>query len=390
MKKIITLACIAALLFTACQKDLQQPAGDEAASLETVQVEKTETSATTIGGKQVFEKLLFIKNTSQVAARSSSPRSSHKSSVVIWLDANGGKLPEGNIFSGDKQLAYPASGLTKNQLNQILKLVEDDFSPWKVTVTFHKADYLKAPADRRVWCVISTGLEEFFGASAGLAAYDTYGVSLGKSNPNCFVMANNAFGLSGIVNGVAGNVSHEIGHVFGLDHRSKTVVEPDGSSVFYARDPGIGEGERSWCPIMGATTERNVSTWGTDDFQAISNRVQLKPDEVYGQGVISNEVMVGVLGPNDKDKYTWIWGKTPSWVRVMSNGNVDLSIIVLGEKYKELARFSDPNSLHINWKIPHSLKGKVRYVIIHAEEDENSTYVPTEENVGSFTFVFRS
>ncbi len=164
--------------------------------------------------------------------------------VVLLLDFNGHQLQNTPWNAGTtiNCPAVPATLLTKAMKDYIFESVKEDYSAFLVTVTKNEQDYLAAPPERRMRCVITHKMTGQFGNVGGTAYI---GSMLWGDNTPCFVFCDPLLYNEKYI---AGGVSHELGHTFGLQHQARF---DEGCSMQEEYHSGTGDGQLSWAPIMG-------------------------------------------------------------------------------------------------------------------------------------------
>ncbi len=156
------------------------------------------------------------------------------------------------------------SGFSKEEQNAISSIwarVAEDYIPWAIDVTTEMP--VRSPYAMEVVVtknLDATGVPMPANSSGGIAYLQVYGFfNNGYYQPG-LVYYNNLSG--GREDGVAGGVSHESGHLFGLLHDGQGSV----GSYF-----GSGEGESSWSPIMGSGYGKSVTQFSRGEYPNATN-----------------------------------------------------------------------------------------------------------------------
>ncbi len=267
----------------------------------------------------------------------------------------------------------PAPNLTQQQKNEIVRLVQDDFSPFNVRVTTDFNEFFAYPSAFRAMALVTT-IPQVIGFGSGIGGVSPLSVS---RIPNALTFTfSSAYGNNPIE--VAATISHETGHLFGLDHHypsCNTNLLPIGH---------FGQGRLSFNPIMGYGREVNgIYNWYAqscinplfgspqDDFVRLNSEVSLRPDDfpnVPHPGVPEMNIrqITGILEqPGDVDMMLINFRSTRP-VTIISD-NIDLKVTVLTPGGHVMGEFNDP--LDRNVVIP-EVTG-ARYLKIEGESNVN-------------------
>lgn len=202
----------------------------------------------------------------------SNPTANH----TIYLDFDGHVTvnTQWNTWSGVDTIVTPAYDIDGNtsffsdveltRIGNIFERVAEDFAPFDVNVTTELPsidDLLKSGSGDTRWggrMVIGGSSTDWTGQSAGGFAYI-----------NSF---NWSYDMPGFVfeaqlgNGhekyTAEAISHEAGHMLGLNHDGSSSTE------YYA---GHGSGETGWASIMGVGYYKNLTQWSRGEYAGANN-----------------------------------------------------------------------------------------------------------------------
>jgi len=183
---------------------------------------------------------------SQVPVLSSYP----SAAPTIFLDFDG-QTVSGTSWNISGPIYCGASGLTDAQITEVFNRVAEDYRPFTVNITTDSTKYFSAPANKRMRVII-TVTSSWYGSAGGVAFVNSF--TWGDNTP-CFVFS--AL-LSYNQKNIAEASSHEAGHTLGLRHQSTYNASCVKTSEY---NYGVGSGEISWAPIMGAGYSKNLTTW---------------------------------------------------------------------------------------------------------------------------------
>jgi hypothetical protein len=169
---------------------------------------------------------------------------------TIFLDFDGHTV-SGTSWNVSGPIYCGASGLNDAQITEVFNRVAEDYRPFTVNITTDSTKYLSAPANRRMRVII-TVTSSWYGSAGGVAFVNSF--TWGDNTP-CFVFS--AL-LSYNQKNIAEASSHEAGHTLGLRHQSTYDASCVKTSEY---NYGVGSGETSWAPIMGAGYSKNLTTW---------------------------------------------------------------------------------------------------------------------------------
>jgi Secretion system C-terminal sorting domain len=202
--------------------------------------------------------LSFISTVSvnaQVPLLSSYPAAT-ATTPVIFLDFDGHTV-DGTAWNYDGPIYCGPSGLSNEQITLVFNRVAEDYRPFALNITTDSTKFLAAPLTKRMR-VILTSSWEWYGQTGGVAFPGTF--NDGDDTP-CFVFASLFSGGADITfrpKNIAEATSHEAGHTLGLYHQAVY----DGSCVRTTEyNPGVGQGEIGWAPIMGVGYYQNLTVW---------------------------------------------------------------------------------------------------------------------------------
>jgi len=238
-------------------------------------------------------------------------------------------------------------------IQEVWKRVAEDYAPWDIDVTTEdpgmEAIRRLSLGDTRygVRCVIGGSSTEWFGRSAGGAAY------IGSFCRNCpttttandapaFVFARN---LSNNPKYISEAATHEIGHTLGLYHSGQT----NGNSYY--------SGHAGWAPIMGLGYDRDTVQWTMGDYPLSNNNqdqmylitqmIPRLPDEHIGTPskaavITGNTLNAGgvIHDRNDVDCFKISAGHgvvTINGLAASPSANLKLSLSLVDERGKVLA-----------------------------------------------------
>lgn len=178
----------------------------------------------------------------------------------IYLDFDGGTYHPGpdnaetdtsSVLSNTVNIAAFSGG--SESMYRIWQRVAEDWAPFNVDVTTER------PAQISPGLLVSVGGDPGdagFPPGVGGVAPWTGGSSQYAGNPKIVFTFSEAYDND--ESGVADTISHEGGHIFGLDH--------DGPGYY----PGHGTGATSWSPIMG-NGSLSLSQWSKGEYPGADN-----------------------------------------------------------------------------------------------------------------------
>ena len=211
--------------------------------------------------------------TPQLESRPGSPN-------VLYLDFDGDVINNPNWYS--QTINALPSTLSAQKKTEVFKIVVQKYEMFDVNVTTKESVYNAANTTKRSKCVI-TPTNQWYGGAGGVAFVGAWGWEAYQPG---FTFENM---LNYDSKYVAYATAHEVGHQLALNHHAKYDANQTRLTPYHQ---GIGSGELSWGPIMGAPYYVNVCQWITgstvsptcaqtfqDDFQFITNYIPFLPDE---------------------------------------------------------------------------------------------------------------
>lgn len=171
---------------------------------------------------------------------------------VVFLDFDGFYLRPGTYWNSGNAYLAPPSGLSDADILTIWQAVSEDFRPFNLNVTTDEAVFNAYPVNMRGRCVVTNDNKMAPGAG-GVAHLGSF--APGNDDP-CWVFSNAVFGTTPLGDAI----SHEFGHIFGLQHDGRTNPQEE----YYA-------GQGDWGPIMGVAYNRPISQWSRGEY-AYANR----------------------------------------------------------------------------------------------------------------------
>lgn len=301
--------------------------------------------------------------------------------LLLYLDVDGATVfpgfpnPAGNrspIISGTR--ICPPPSLTTAQMEEMIELVKDDFSPFHIIVTTDYSEFLNYPSANKQICIITTvpAVAGFSSGIGGISPFGGLGVRL-PFNP-CFVFAN-LYG--GDLEDLASVISHESAHTMGLGHQS--YFNPSCGYIFEYH-PGFGTGPLGFGPIMGLGDKR-VTNWFAqscfhpvfgppqNDFNLLNNQVAVRADDfpdVPSGGLISATEINGILETSGDADFFRINFRNPGPVTISSE-NADIKASLYAPGGHLLGEFNDPDDTHVT--IPNA--AGLRYLKVEAVGNAN-------------------
>lgn len=174
------------------------------------------------------------------------PKPTGGSKWVVWIDIDGGGIQSPYWYGGNYFYATP-SGLSSQEISNILDSVKNDFLKYPITVTTDSSLFYSVSIYNRQRVVI-TAFNEWYGAAGGVSYVGS--ITWGYDVP-AFVFSK---ALKYDQKKIFEATSHEIGHTIGLYHQSKYDTNCNLISEY-------NSGSGQYAPIMGVSYTRQGLWW---------------------------------------------------------------------------------------------------------------------------------
>lgn len=299
------------------------------------------------------------------------------SNATILLDFDGHVVSNTIWNTGIGDINATPANLRETEIDQILKRVGEDFSPFDVTITTDEALYNRTNPLKRMRVIITENWE-WFGVVGGTAYVNSFG--WGDDTP-CFIFStllnyNEKF--------IAEAISHETGHTLGLLHQALY----NGCNFLSEYNLGLGEGPTGWAPIMGIGYYQNVTTWHKgptvlgcdaiqDDVAVISNTLNLRPDDNTSMNNPAQQIdteVEGIINTPDDIDYYFLHIKKPTLVTLQPNcleneegANLNLKLNLYDKHGAFIKTISSSSTLSVST----TLTKEKYYVGVTTEANEN-------------------
>ncbi len=348
MKKIFLLIIAFGFLFSSCKK--VEEAKEEGSVSINPEIEK---SIATCGMEEVMANI-SPEFRNQIINRSKLI-TSQAPALLIYLDFDGATvrkgLPNATFYSSpiirSSTVTCAPARLSEEQIQEIVQLVKDDFSPFNIEVTTSEAVYNKYTPENRQLCIITrsnpssvANVNQF---TLGVAT--NYGPGIRSSYDPSFVFSSN---LGSNLKIIAEVISHEVAHTIGLSHQG---LFNEACDLLQEYNPGYGTGPLSFVPTMGGAFDfKRISNWFAqpcqpqNDFVFINNQVVFRPDDFpndFGGRVAAPSGTRGVLGAGTDIDFLYLTPRSPRAVTITSE-KIDLKVTLYDMAGRIVSEFNDP------------------------------------------------
>lgn len=354
MKKLLLLIGLVVLLTTACKKQTE----------EVNNLTKVEQQRPVCGMEEAMAGISAEMR--QAMINESVKAESQAAELLLFLDFDGAVVfpgfpsPAGNrspLLSGTRNC--PAPSLSAAQIEEVIELVKDDFSPFKIVVTTDQSVFNTYPAANKQICIITT-FPTVIGMANGISGV-AYWAGLGYRlpfNPS-FVFAN-IFG--GDLAEIAFTISHEAAHTMGLGHQS---LYNSNCGLINEYHPGFGNGTLGFGPIMGNGGKR-ISNWfdqpcinpnsgggPQNDFALLNSQVSVKEDDFPNAAgnpdshqMVVGGLVEGILEEAGDADYILVNFRSPGPVTITSE-NIDLKVSLFNPGGQLISEHNNPDDTHV-------------------------------------------
>ncbi|MGB7068863.1 MAG: hypothetical protein WBD22_05165 [Pyrinomonadaceae bacterium] len=268
----------------------------------------------------------------------------------------------------------PSAQLNQEQKDEIVRLVSDEFSPFNIRITTDASEFYAYPSFRKQMCLITT-VPSVIGYPSGVAGVAPF-FGMGFRHPGAFAFA---FTFQQVnPNDVAATVSHEVGHLLGLDHQH-LFSDTCGYQTEY--HPGFGSGPLAFDPLMGAALGDGINNWFAhscfsrkeglpqNDYELINSQVVVRPDDFPDEpagSLVDVNAINGILERAGDADFIKINFMNPGPATITSD-NIDLKVSLLSPGGHVLEEFNDQDSTDVF--IPSAVG--LRYMKIEAASNDN-------------------
>jgi hypothetical protein len=276
----------------------------------------------------------------------------------LYLDFNGHYQSSWGTFRNVSTPAFDQDGnpnsLSSGEVSAIREIwtrVAEDYAPFNIDVTTIDPGSATTGIAR---VAIGGHYSDWYKSSAGGVAYVG---GFTNSMPNIAYVFENALG-NGNPRYVGEAVSHEAGHLFGLQHQA---VWSGGTLV-----EGYNSGSGNWAPIMGTGYYANRTTWHRgptaagatstqDDVSILASTIGWRPDDVGNTAATAvrlstSSVNVSAIigGANDVDMWSFTTGGgvvSLQLVGTQYGGNLDAILELRNSSGQTIAMAAPSTSL---------------------------------------------
>lgn len=227
--------------------------------------------------------ILLLLPCLQAAAQVPKLYSDNGSTAVIFLDFDGHTVQSVVWNNGNTIVCAPSTGHFNNtQITEIFNRVAEDFRLFRINVTTDSVKYISAPATQRIRMILTPTI--WYPGVGGIAYMNSF--TWGDNTPGFVFIDPNA-----TTKFAAEAASHESGHSLGLAHQA---IYDDNCNMTAGYNPGTGNGEIGWAPIMGFSVDRHFSTWhrgkNSIDCSVEQKDIDVIASKIIGGGMRADDV----------------------------------------------------------------------------------------------------
>ena len=314
---------------------------------------------------------------------------------TIFLDFNGVKELENNFWNFYQDTQYIATdgydtgndgaatfnATEKTEIETIFKMVAEDFAIFDVNVTTDQAKYNAASAATRTHVIITSSANDFtvfdtenaVGLAPSVGGYSTSNAAWGTANYDADMWNTvlihtdvNEDDTHSSIESIANTISHEIGHLCGLDHDGiclngdsdvedtlddldETVIgvdlNGDGDKLDTDVD-GVNEEyffalvgtNHVWSSLMGTAVDGSISQWDKSEYTNAS-----LPDSSLQTNVDDIAVLASLLG-TIADEANSDWSNSTNGT-VITDGGAVVSGIINSQSDTDVYKFDTPDDI---------------------------------------------
>jgi hypothetical protein len=187
---------------------------------------------------------------------------------VVYLNFSGAEV-KGTVWNTNGPIYALPYQIPQSSKLEILRRVQEDYSIFDINITLDSNEFKSAPLSRRIEVIITP--TAWYSKGGGVAYVGSFNWS--DYTPAWIFPSR----LNNNIRNIAEATSHEIGHVFGLQHQS--VYDEACEKISEYNYGKGGDGPTSWAPIMGSSYHSQISTWfigpSAEGCQFIQNDIEL-------------------------------------------------------------------------------------------------------------------
>lgn len=280
--------------------------------------------------------------------------------------------------------------LTAAQRTALVAMVSRNLSPWNVIVGTNESEYNNTPYNERTRAMVTRNMNNIFPIAAGYAVVGS--MFSNQTEFPCFIMADN---LGYDIFNLSWNITHELSHTMGLNHRSLW----QNGQLIYVYYPVTGDSPWAVGDIMGSCYGADYTTLGngTDEFgnphypvaymnSFIGERADDVPNTTAEAMPVSLNTTKKKVLNNATDVDVYRLGKKTGKVSVIAY-NVDIRVEVYSASGQLIAVLDNPNDINVALASITAPTGNKLFFKVR--RSPNVTNLPAETAYGAYEITFK-